>query len=418
VKRPVKRTLQIVVALAIAGLLFWMMIPTPVEVEAAPVRRGPLQVTVDEEAKTRIRHPYVIAAPVEGQLQRVVLEPGDQVVAGRTVLAVITPKDPALLDPRTHAELRARVDAASARLEQSLAAVDLARTEFELAQAEYQRLRELPPGNVSTKELDDAMRTSAVRAQGLRSARIGHDIARYELEMARIALGRTFGSPGNDATEHVPGPASGPATRLAERQIELVCPIDGRVLRRMLQSATPVLAGAEILEVGDPRDLEIELEVLTTEAVNVRPDQRVQFVRWGGDGAIHGIVRLVEPQAFTKISALGVEEQRVRIICDFADPPDTYSALGDAFRLDGRIIVWEQPDALVVPTSALFRRQQLWQVFVVAEGRASVRDVTLGRMNGDEAQVLDGLREGEQVIVHPSDQVAPGTRVKVRESDV
>jgi HlyD family secretion protein len=398
VTRIVKRTILLAAAVAALGLLVWALLPAPVAVDTATVERGPLQVTVDEEAKTRIRQHYVVAAPVDGQLQRIMLEPGDSVQAGRTVVAVIESSDPPLLDARARAEAQARARGAEARLAQTAPAAEQARVELQLAESEYDRLRSLPTGNVSTKEVEDARRTVAARTEALHVAQIAQEIARYEVQVAHVALQRTFA----------------PATQPADRQIELTSPVDGQVLRIIQKSTSPVVPGTAILEVGDRRDLEVVMEVLSTEAVKVRPGQRVEFVRWGGDQPIHGVVRLIEPQAFTKVSALGVEEQRVRIISDLSDPPQQYQPLGDAFRLDGRIIVWDDPDALIVPTSALFRQGLQWQVFVVMDGRAQARDVAIGQMNGLAAQVLDGLSDGERVIVHPSDQVSDDRRVRSR----
>lgn len=397
-KRLIKRVAYTLVALALLGLLVWAFIPQPVDVDVARIGRGTLQVVVEEEGKTRIRERYIVAAPLEGQLQRVTLDPGDPVKRGETVLAVIEPRDPTLLDPRARAEAQARVDAARARLEQTEPAVALAEAELRIAENEYNRLVELPRGNVSQKEIEDALLLSRARTAALRSARIERDVARYELELAQTALRRTFPS----------------TTAPADTTVRLVAPTDGKVLRVIRESGMPVVAGAEILEIGDPRDLEVEMEVLSTEAVKVSPDDRVLFVRWGGTQPIEGVVRLVEPQAFTKISALGVEEQRVHIICDLTAPPEQYQSLGDAFRVDGRIIVEQIDDALLVPTSALFREGDQWQVFVVADGKAQRRDITIGPTSGLVAQVVDGLAEGDVVIIHPSDQVAPQIRVQPR----
>jgi HlyD family secretion protein len=397
VKRWFKRIVYILVGLALLGLLIWAFVPEPVDVDVARVDRGLLQITVDEEGKTRIRERYVIASPLEGQMGRVKLDAGDSVDAGKTVLVSIKPKDPALLDPRARAEAQARLEAAEARQRQTEPLTTQAEAELQIAHSEYHRLLELPRGNVATQEVEDARLAVAARQAALRSAQIARDIARYEAEVARAALIRAF-----------------PTTAPSDENIELTSPITGKVLRVIKESSMPVMPGTEIIEVGDPRDLEVEMEVLSTEAVKVTAGDRVQFVRWGGGDPINGVVRLIEPQAFTKISALGVEEQRVRIICDLTDPPQRYQSLGDWYRVDGRIIVWQDEDALIVPTSALFREGQQWQVFVVRDGRAQLRDVTIGHMSGLAAQVLQGLEPGDVVVVHPSDQVAAKVRVNPR----
>jgi HlyD family secretion protein len=398
VKRLPKRIAYAVVALALLGLLAWAFVPKPVPVDVATVKRGAMRVTVDEEGKTRIAERHVIAAPIEGQLQRVLLDPGDPVEAGRTVLAVIEPRDPALLDPRARAEAEARVDAAGARLEQTEPALVIAQLEYESAQREYRRLTEAGPGAASARQIDDALVLAQTRAEAVRSARIARDVSASELEAARTTLRRTF-------------PATAPS------RVKLTAPISGTVLRVLRESSMPVLPGAEIIEVGDPHDLEVEMEVLSSEAVKVEPGDRILFVRWGGSEELNGVVRRVEPQAFTKISALGVEEQRVKVIADFTDPSQRFQSLGDAFRLDAQIIIWEDPDTLILPTSALFRRGEQWQVFAAVDGRAVLRNVSVGQMNGLLAQVIDGLAAGDVVIVHPSDQVTAGARIEPRASD-
>ncbi len=396
-----KRATYVAVALGLLALLIWAFVPAPVEVDVAPVQRGLLRVTVDEEGKTRIRERYVITAPLAGQLQRMTLDPGDPVIAGQTVLAKIVPNDPALLDPRARAEAEARVDAAAARLKQVEPEVAKAQAELEIAQSDYKRFLEMEhTGGASRKEIDDAMLLARARTEALRSINIARDIARYELQVAQATLQRSFQS----------------TTAPSDSHIELIAPVSGKVLRIIRESSMPVTAGTEIIEIGDPQNLEVDMEVLSTEAVQVEPGDRVLFVRWGGNEALEGVVRLVEPQAFTKISALGVEEQRVHIISDITSAAEDYRSLGDAFRVDGRIIVWEDSDALIVPTSAMFRNEDQWRVFAVEDDRAQARDITVGRTTGLAAQVLDGVKETEIVIVHPSDRVTPGVRVRRRSS--
>jgi HlyD family secretion protein len=343
--------------------------PKPVAVDLACVTRGPMMVTVDEDGKTRVKERYVVSSPLAGQLLRIELKAGAPVEARRTLLAVIEPTDPTLLDARSRAEAEARVNAA--------------RSKDEFAQAEQERIRKLAAENVvSRKELDD-VQTAA-------------QVARFELEQAQAALLRTR--------------ADG-----ASGRFEIHAPVNGSVLRVFRESATVVGPGTPLLELGDPADLEVEVDVLSTEAVKIKPGAKVFFDHWGGPNPLHGRVRLVEPAAFLKISALGVEEQRVWVIIDLTDPPEARRTLGDAYRVEARIVVWEDEDVLRVAAGALFRQGADWAVFRAANGRARLQVVRICQNNGTEAAVLDGLSEADRVILHPSDAIRDGNRVRERQ---
>lgn len=395
--RFLKRLFTWLVVLGLLALLVWAFIPTPVEVDAAAVQRGLLQITVNDEGKTRIRDTYILSAPLAGQLQRIRLKAGDPVEGDKTLIASIRPRDPDLLDPREREQAVARVNAARVRLAQTEPALRQAAAEMELAQSEFERQRVLRErAGASQREYEDAMLLARARTEAWRVAQHARDIARYELELAQAALVRTA------------------ATQPADNQLEILAPYSGRVLSVFQESAAFVQAGAQLIEIGDPADLEVEMEALSTDAVRVRPGMRALIERWGGDQPLSARVRVVEPAGYTKISALGVEEQRVRIILDFTDPPEYYRPLGHLYRIDARVIVWEKADALKVPTSALFREADQWMVFLLHEGQAVRRDVTIGQMNGMEGEVLSGLAEGDRIIIHPSDKVRDGVRVNVR----
>jgi HlyD family secretion protein len=400
----VRRILMIAVVAAVAGFIVYAFLPQPVEVDAEPVTRGPLMVTVNEDGKTRIKERFVVSMPLAGQLRRIELKAGDPVAAGQTLLAVVLPNNPDLLDPRARAEAEARVsafDAAVKRAETNLQAAD---QEQEHADTEYERIRRLREmGASSESALQDALFVMRAAREQQRSVGFSLDMARFELEQAQAALKRFQVSPED------PDPPG-------ECQFEIHSPIDGRVLRILQESAAALPAGTPLMELGDPTNLELEIDVLSTDAVKIAPGDTVLVEHWGGETPLTGTVRVVEPAAFTKISALGVEEQRVWIIADLNVSQEERGSLGDAFRFEGRIVVWESEDVLQVPTSALFRQGDEWAVFVINDEHAHLRKVKLGHRNPDAAEVLDGLTEGERAIVYPSDRVQDGVAVKRRHS--
>jgi HlyD family secretion protein len=418
----------LVVVVIVVGLGY-AFLPEPVDVDLATVERGTLRVTVDEDGKTRIRDKYVVSAPLNGRILRISLEPGDEVIAGETLLTMIEPRDPELLDARSVAQAEARVKAAQAALRQVEPMLGEARAAQALAEAELQRVRQAATGGAITEsELDQAEFTYRQRSEALRSARIAEEIARFELQQAQAALIRSrprenqepaaavnengTGAGGNS----VGGENNHGETLLGNNgwNFPIYSPITGRVLRVFQESAAVVTPGTPLLELGDPNDLEVEVDVLSRDAVKINPDDAVLLEHWGGERPLNGRVRLVEPSAFTKISTLGVEEQRVYTIVDLVDRPEDRRSLGDGFRVEARIIIDEAADVLVVPTSALFRVGGKSAVFSVKDGIVHQQMVTIGRQNGLEAEVLKGLEKGDRVIVHPSDQVEEGVAVQQR----
>jgi HlyD family secretion protein len=377
----------------VAVLLAVALAPAATQVDRAPVTRGPLVVTIDHEGETRVRERFVITAPVAGRVQRIGLEPGDPVERG-TTLARLTPVSPALLDLRTRAELTGAVSAAEAALGQARAERARALAALDRARTTLQRQRELAAaGVVPTDEIDARETEVRTAEEALRAAEFSVARAGHELEIARARLQQPDGGGGSMA---------------------ITAPIDGVVLRRFRESEGVVPAGEPLVEIGNADRLEVVADLLSTDAVRVRAGAPVLIEQWGGDDELRGRVRRVEPSGFMKISALGVEEQRVNVIVDFEDPERAGRELGDGFRVEVRIIAWEAPDVLKVPVSALFRRGDDWAVFVVEDGRAQLRIVEIGRRDGTEAQVLQGVTEGESVIVHPPDTVADGARVAER----
>jgi HlyD family secretion protein len=414
----------LVIAVAVLGGLGYAFMPQPVEVDLAKIGRGTLRVTVDEDGKTRIREKYVVSAPLVGRLLRINMEAGDPVEAGTTLLATIEPRDPELLDARTVAQSEARVKAAEATLRKVEPQLEEVRAAQSYAEAELSRIRRAARDNaVSRSELEEAELLYRQRSEELRSMRIQEEIARFELEQAEAALLRTRPretepngpiAPAN-STVADPAPANAiPSNGNGSWTFTIYSPINGRVLRVFQESAAVVTAGTPLLELGDPLDLEAEIDVLSRDAVNIEPGATVYLEHWGGERPLLGTVRLVEPSGFTKISTLGVEEQRVNAIVDLVDPPADRETLGDGFRVEARIVIAEANDVLIVPTSALFRVGQQSAVFRASDGTAHRQFVKIGRQNGLEAEVIEGLAEGDQVVIHPSDQVEDGVAIRQR----
>lgn len=383
----------------VAAATFYAFMPQPVDVELVSVSSGRLTVTVDEDGKTRVRDRYVVSAPLNGRLLRVELRAGAAVTAGETLLAVLEPHEPDLLDPRTVAQTQAKVAAARAALERLGPTLERVQLEWKHAQGRLARLRDLAQNRaVAADQLEDAQLQAQTREQDYQTAKFARDVAKFELELAEAALLRTTPS------------AEQPADN---RSLPIRAPITGRVLRVLQESATVVTAGTRLLEVGDPEQLEVEVDVLSSDAVRIQAGAKAWLEQWGGDEPLASRVRLVEPSAFTKISALGVEEQRVNAILDF-EPGEKPAALADGFRVEAQIVVWEKQDVLQVPTGALFRQGDDWAVFVAEAQHAKLRTIELGQRNSLAAQVLRGLEAGEQVLLHPSDKVRDGVLLKPR----
>ena len=386
-----------VIAVLVITLLIWGFWPQPVLVEAVAVKRAPLTVTIEEEGRTRVIDRYVISAPVDGVACRLQLNVGDLVEQGQVLLG-ITPLESQVLDPRSRAQAKAKVAAAESALQAAKEQASAATAAAKLATSELTRLRPLVEKNLISREAFDKTETEAKTTRAAkRSADFNVEVATYELQAAQTVLDVTAGTSGEPA-ERVP----------------VTSPITGKILKVARECEGPVRTGEPLLEVGDPSVLEIEVDVLSADAVKIKPGMKVLFDRWGGEQPLEGIVRIIEPVGFTKISALGVEEQRVLIISDFTSPADLWQRLGDSYRVEARFILWHQEDVLQVPASSLFRYQQGWAVFIIDGKRTKRREVKVGQRNGLLAQILEGVKEGETVINHPSDEVEEGRRVKVR----
>jgi HlyD family secretion protein len=384
--RWLKRGLLAAAALAVLAILVYAWLPKPVAVEAATAGIGPLEVTVDEDGKTRVHDRYVVAAPISGNLERVELDAGTPVAAGQVLARIVAP-DPALLDPRTRDQAAAQLAAAIAREHTAGTAVIRARATAELSARDAERTRQLvASGAVAASMLEHDDLAAQVSAQELAAAGAQQRAAAADVAAMRAVLGS-----GGKPTGAVLLPA----------------PVAGRVLHVVRDSAGPIAAGAPIVELGDPRALEIVVDVLSSDGARIAPGMPVAVAGWGGNDALAAIVDRVEPSAFTKISALGVEEQRVNVIVKLTAPP---ASLGDGFRVEARIVLW-RGDALTVPASAAFRDHGHWAVYAIESGRARLRRVELGHIGRLDVEIASGLAPGMDVILHPGDRVADGTRV-------
>lgn len=390
------RLLWWVVGLGIVAAVFYVALrPEVIDVETADVTRGPMTVTIDEEGETRIRRRFIVSAPVTGRVQRIELEPGDTVVRGRTVVASIQAEAPPLLDTRTRAEAEAARSAAQSALGRARAEEQRAMTTLDVARRELTRERELDKGGLTTRQAVEA------RESDVRTAEEAAKAATFAVATAASEVQRADARLRPERLE-----ASG-------RLLTVVAPVDGVVLRRLRESAAVVPAGEPLVEIGDPADLEIVADLLSTDAVQIKPGATVHLEQWGGDRPLQAKVRRVEPSGFMKVSALGVEEQRVNVVMDFVDPKAAAAVLGDGYRTEVRIVTWESADVVQVTVSALFRHGESWAVFVVDGDVARRVDITIGHRNSQTAEVTEGLSVGARVVAHPPDTLVDGVTVRV-----
>ena len=388
----IRRHLRIALACGLVGSIatatFW---PEPTPVDVAPVTRGPMQVTVDEDGVTRVRERFVVSAPVSGRLERIELEPGDAVVRGRPLLRLV-PALPPLLDQRLRAELTAAAEAAQAAEGQARAERERAAATQERARASLRRLTTLASaGAIADDDLEAAESALKHANSAVRAAEFAVVRASREYALARARLGT-------------------PAAR--DASVEVTAPADGVVLRRLRESASVVLAGEALLEIGDVRHLEVVADLLSSDAARLSRGC-LAFIDYDGGEPLAGHIRRIEPAGFTKTSALGIEEQRVNVIIDFVDPIAA-GVLGDGYRVDVRAVVWETAQATRVPVGALVRAASGWGVFVFDDGRVRFRALRIGQRNNEDAEVLEGIDAGAQVILHPPDTLTEGARVTRR----
>ncbi len=394
-RREVIITLLVI---CIAAALVYGFLPKPVAVEIVTVSRGPLQVVIEEEGKTRLKDRFEISAPVAGNLCRLDWKVGDPIKVGQQ-LCEITPLKSVLLDPRSKAEAENRVAAAKASLRSAKARVMADAASAEFAQSEYDRIKQIYDKKLISRSALERAAAEQRRADAtLESSRFAAETARYSLAEARNALSQ-FATQGEE---------------LSGERVVIHSPVDGQILAIYKESEGTVTAGQVLMEIGNARVLEIMVEVLSADAVRIQEDMAVEFERWGGEQPLTGQVRVIEPIGFTKVSALGVEEQRVRVIVDISSPIEQWARLGDGYRVDTKFILWQNDDVLQIPKNALFRYQDGWAVFVAGkDNRAELRTVQPGKRSGLYAQILSGLDVGEKVITHPDELIEDGRNISI-----
>lgn len=393
-----RRTLLMIAAgLLVIAALAWSFWPRPVAVELATVSRGPMEVDVSDEGRTRVREIYQISAPVNGKLLRVNVHPGDFVDGGKTKIAELLPVAPSFLDVRTRTQAESAINSAQAARNLAAAEVTRARAELAFATSDLKRAMALvSSGFISKANLERAQLAYNTAVAQLATAQAAQGVKESDLTAARALL--------IDPT----------VTPRSQVGIPIIAPVSGRVLRVPRESEAVLAAGALILEVGDPSQLEIVADLISEDAVKLHEGDTATITDWGGAGTLNARVRRIEPAGFTKVSALGVEEQRVNVLLDFTDPPSRRARIADEFRVVVHIRIWRSPRVVRVPVAAMFRRGSDWAVFAMQDGRARLTPVRIGHSNDEFAEVLSGVSEGERVVLHPSDRIADGTRIAGR----
>jgi HlyD family secretion protein len=405
--RWLKRGLIVLLVAGLAAATVFALIPKPLPVDVAVLARGPMRVTIDEDGKTRVTDRYLVSAPLAGTIGRMTLHPGDPIEQGG-LIAIIEATEPPLLDAQTRTEAEARLKAAEAAKRQASATVNRAKAAADFARNERDRTAQLvQKGSYAERNLDLAELDLKTREQELASAGFGVRVAQYEVEMARATLERI------DAHASVTAKKGAkPVPEESGSVVHVNSPITGTVLRVLHEHEGVVTPGVELLELADPDALELVVDVLTSDAVQIERGAMVEIRGWGGDTPLNGRVRLVEPSAFTKISALGVEEQRVNVVIELLDKPEGV-VIGDGYRVEVSIVVWQSEDVLLLPVAALFRDGERWAVWVVDAGFARLQTIELGKRQGLWVEAAAGLEAGQTVIVHPSDAITEGVEVEV-----
>jgi HlyD family secretion protein len=391
-----RRSLPWLGGIGLIALIVWGLWPKPIEIESGVVAKSPLTVFVSEEGKTRVRNRYVVAATVAGKMRRIPLKPGDAVTAESTILTYIEPVVAPLLDPRARLQAEALVSIQEAAQKKAKESLDATRTALQRAESERARIANVKiAGMISVSDRERIEAEASIKAAEVRAMEFSLQISDYELAQARAALTR-------------------PAVNPTENAVEMKSPVSGVVLKVMQESETIVAPGTGLLEIGDPSDLEIEAEILSRDAVSIKIGDAVAIEQWGSPQALKGRVRRVEPAAFTKVSALGVEEQRVIVLVDLVDPPAAAKALGDRYRVEARIAIWHADEVLVVPASALFREGNTWKTYRYEQGKAYLTTIEVGHSDGRLSEVNKGLKEGDRVLLHPPDSVKDQSSVVER----
>ncbi|MBT8495649.1 MAG: HlyD family efflux transporter periplasmic adaptor subunit [Deltaproteobacteria bacterium] len=397
--RWVKRVLVLVLALALAAAAVVALLPKPIAVDTVTAEKGPMVVTVSEDGKTRVEHRYIVTTPLSGIIPRLELHEGDDIKQGETLVQVV-PATPPLLDARTKAEAQARLGAALADLKRAQATVSRAEAAAREAESVRDRERRLVAKNATAKTaVERAEFAAEARQADLSAAKFAVKVTGQQVASARAALGLV-------------------SKRGTAKKDSLVVesPVSGRILRVFRRDEGVVAAGTRLLELGDPATLEVVVDVLTRDAVKIHPGASAQIIRWGGP-PLKGVVHRVEPSGFTRVSALGVQEQRVNVIIDIKAPREQYASLGDGFRVEAEVEIWRADEVLQVPASAVFRHGAGWAVFAVREGAARLVPVEIDHRNATHIEITKGIAEGQTIIIHPGDNIADGVEVISRTAE-
>jgi HlyD family secretion protein len=396
-----RRIIAALIGLGVVALVVWALLPQPVPVDMAAIKHGPLEVTVEDEGITRIREVYTVSAPIGGKMLRSPREVGDVVVANKTLVAEIEPTEPTFLDVRSQRVNQAAVHAALAAVDLAQAQIKQAKSQLEFAKNDLGRAERLAVSKTISDRALEKAKLDVISAEAAVASSVATlEVRRRELESAKAHLIQ-------------PGEVNAD-TRSASCCIQVHSPINGVVLKIVAESEQVVQPGTPLVDIGDPQDLEIAVDFLSRDAVRIKPGAPARIESWGGDEMLAARVKRIEPTGFTKVSALGIEEQRVKVILEFTGPESEWRRLGHGYRVIARVVVWHSDDVLQVPLGALFREGENWAVFVVADGRARRRLVKIAERNLHAAHVVDGLKAGEQVVLHPSDRVHDGVRVEPR----
>ncbi len=395
----VRRKLSVIIIILVAVLAtLYGFIPKAVNVDLIDVSRGSLQVTIEEEGRTRLKERFVISAPISGYMRRIIAKAGDPVRKGDAVI-VLEPLKSQSLDPRSRAEAEAVVSAAKAALAAAQEKERAAAADVDYIGKRSERVSKLYSKGYAAKDQFDQAESELNKSRAVRdSAKAAVDVARFEFDRARATV-QNF-NPVKKTVSH--------------STFYISSPVSGNIFRIYRESEGAVSAGEPLMDIGNAENLEVRVEVLSSDAVKIKKGTPVLFKRWGGEEPLLGVVRVVEPAGFTKISSLGVEEQRVLIIADITSPPEMWRVLGDGYRLEAHFVIWEGKDILQVPASSLFRSGEKWAVFVNDKGRARERSVEVGQRNGLTAEIISGIKENEKVIAHPDDSISDGSRIKSR----
>jgi HlyD family secretion protein len=398
--KSIKSIIKIILAVSFIGALVYALMPEKIKVDIVSLERGDLLITLDGEGKTRIHDIYTVSTPIDGRITRIESEPGDFVTAGETLIANMYPANPNFLDKRAETQAQADVQGAQAALSLANSRVKQAKAQLEFDKSDYKRTQELfNKKSISKAGLERAeLRLKTLQAE-YETALSNKNVMQSRLESSQARLLKPSEEDLHDKDDC---------------QICIRSPVDGRVLRILHKSESIVPVGTALVEIGDPADLEINIEMLSGNAVKVQVGDEAIIKRWGGESELKATVKVIEPSGFTKISALGVEEQRVNIILSFTDPREKWQSLGDAFRVEASIIVDRVENALLVPISALFRDNEQWVVFKEIDGNAHLQKVKVGRKNDSYAEVLDGLDISDKIIIHPGNSVADGVKIVQR----